>query len=79
MLCYKQLMENVSERAHVIFERAAKIIKADILNVEGSQLLDPMDMADSKVSSEVSLNKVRKGCDPNTEIIKNCYLLHNIS
>ena len=51
MLHHNQLLENVSKRSHMIFERAAKIVKADILNVEGisSQPLDAIDMTGYKV------------------------------
>ena len=51
MLRDKHLKENVSETSHMIFESATKILKADILNVEGisSQPLDVMDMTGNKV------------------------------
>ena len=51
MLRDKHLKENVSERSHTIFESTTKILKADILNVEGisSQPLDVMDMTGNKV------------------------------
>ena len=38
------------KESHMIFECAVEILKADIMNVKGisTQLLDPMDITDSK-------------------------------
>ena len=49
--CDKELIENVSEMSHIIFDCTAAILEADILNAEGklTQPLDPMNITDSKV------------------------------